>query len=88
VQHTAKGDGVVKAVKLGLGALAAVWTLSVVVAFVPKLLATGFSPRWMVELGSGCAAVAFCGLITYWLFESALKKDTEPPPQGGEDEIP
>ena len=66
-----------KALKLILGTLAALWTVGVVIGFVPTLLSGDFSTQGITEIAAGCGVIAICGLITYWLFESALRKKQE-----------
>jgi hypothetical protein len=74
-----------KAVKFVLGVLAAAWTIGVFVGFAPRLFSMDFSPQGISELGGGLAAMLICGLITFWLFQSALKNNV-PPPAGRDDD--
>ncbi len=77
-----------KVLKLILGTLAALWTLGVVIGFVPTLLSGDFSTRGITEITAGCVAILICGLITFWLFENALRKKREDstPSESDEDE--
>ena len=74
-----------KVVKLVFGVLAGFWTIGVVVGFAPTLLSVDFSTRGISELASGFVAIAICGMITLWLFQSALKKDADPPSEPDDD---
>jgi len=75
-----------KTAKFVLGVLAATWTIGVFVGFAPRLFSMDFSPRGISELGSGLGAMVICGLITFWLFQSALKNDVPPAPNVDDDE--
>lgn len=77
-----------KVLKLILGVLAGVWTIGVVVGAAPKLVSMDFSTRGLTEIAGGIAAILMCGLITFWLFESALKKHDPRPVSSDGDRTP
>lgn len=68
-----------KVLKLILGVLAALWTLGVVIGFIVTLISGG-AKGGVTEIVPGCVAILICGLITFGLFSSALRKEQQDPP--------
>lgn len=65
-----------KIVKLAIAILSALWTAGVVVGAVTEFGTHG-GTRGMAKMVGSVAAVAIMAVITYWLFQWALRK---PPP--------
>jgi hypothetical protein len=70
-----EGSNSMKIAKLVLGALAAVWTIGVVIGAEPKLFSGDYSTKGITEAAASVGAIAICSLITYWLLSSALRKN-------------
>jgi hypothetical protein len=66
-----------KIFKLILAALAAIWTVGVLVGVVKGLDGHG-GTRGVTELAAGIAAFAMCLTITVWIFQWALRKPSGP----------
>jgi hypothetical protein len=67
-----------KIVKLAIAILAALWTAGVVFGVIAEMGKHG-GTRGIATLAGGVAAAAMMGLITYWLFQWALRKPPSPP---------
>jgi hypothetical protein len=71
-----------KVLKLALAILAALWTLGVVVGVVSNFGAHG-GTRGMSERAAGVAAISMCAVITYWLFQWAVRNPSTDPNNAG-----
>jgi hypothetical protein len=64
-----------KIIRIALAILAAVWTIGVAVGVISRF-GQHEGPRAATDIFGGIAAIAVCTLITVWLFQERVQKET------------